>query len=228
VIRFSAGLVVVAIGVLIVGGVTSKLSLVYVAIVVSAVALVVLVIGVALKRDEIFGDEPELAPADAGAGSGTSAGQSAGTGQVRGTDRCGTDRCGSVGHGTAGDGTARRLAHGQPGPGQPASGEPAVGATPPCLQPGVDARGRLCGGLADALTPASMVVRRSGQPDLDAQGTDVQATGGVKRAIGQGAPVWGRWNNVRFPPRVGEPGATAHGTGGGGAGRIGGCVAELV
>jgi hypothetical protein len=86
VIRFSAGLVVVAIGVLIVGGVTSKLSLVYVAIVVSAVALVVLVIGVALKRDEIFGDEPELAPADAGAGSGTSAGQSAGTGHVRGSD----------------------------------------------------------------------------------------------------------------------------------------------
>jgi hypothetical protein len=50
VIRFSAGLVVVAIGVLIGGVTTSKLPLVYVAIAVSAVALVVLAIGVALKR----------------------------------------------------------------------------------------------------------------------------------------------------------------------------------
>jgi hypothetical protein len=55
VIRFSAGLVVVAIGVLIGGVATSKLSLVYVAIAVSAVALVVLAIGVALKRNELFG-----------------------------------------------------------------------------------------------------------------------------------------------------------------------------
>ena len=66
-IRFSAGLVVVAIGVLIGGVATSKLSLVYVAIAVSAVALVVLAIGVALKRDELFGGGPELAPAKAGA-----------------------------------------------------------------------------------------------------------------------------------------------------------------
>jgi hypothetical protein len=86
VIRFSAGLVVVAIGVLIGGAATSKLSLVYGAIAVSALALVVLAIGVALNRDEIFGDGPELAPADAGAGSGTSAGQSADAGHVRGND----------------------------------------------------------------------------------------------------------------------------------------------
>jgi membrane protein implicated in regulation of membrane protease activity len=50
VIRFSAGLVVVAIGVLCVGGVTSKLSLVYVAIAVSAFALIVLAIGVVAGR----------------------------------------------------------------------------------------------------------------------------------------------------------------------------------
>ena len=68
-IRFSAGLVVVAIGVLIGGVATSKLSLVYVAIAVSAFALIVLAIGVALKRDELFGSGPELAPAGAGAGS---------------------------------------------------------------------------------------------------------------------------------------------------------------
>ena len=54
-IRFSAALVVVAIGVLIGGMATSSLMLVYVAIGVSALALVVLAVGVALKRDELFG-----------------------------------------------------------------------------------------------------------------------------------------------------------------------------
>ena len=82
-IRFSAGLVVVAIGVLIGGVATSKLSLVYVAIAVSAVALVALAIGVALKRDELFGGGPELAPAGAGASSGMPVDQSVGAGDVR-------------------------------------------------------------------------------------------------------------------------------------------------
>jgi hypothetical protein len=86
VIRFSAGLVVVAIGVLIGGVATSKLSLVYIAIAVSAVALVVLAIGVALKRNELFGGGPELAPAEAGTDSGMPVGQSVGTGDVRGSD----------------------------------------------------------------------------------------------------------------------------------------------
>ncbi len=67
-IRFSAGLVVVAIGVLIGGVATSKLSLVYVAIAVSAVALVALAIGVALKRDELFGGGPELSARWCGCG----------------------------------------------------------------------------------------------------------------------------------------------------------------
>ncbi|HEY6787951.1 MAG TPA: hypothetical protein VI365_11630, partial [Trebonia sp.] len=56
-IRFSAALVVVAIGVLIAGVATSSLLLVYVAIGVSAVALLVLAAGVALKRDELFRDD---------------------------------------------------------------------------------------------------------------------------------------------------------------------------
>jgi hypothetical protein len=86
VIRFSAGLVVVAIGVLIGGVATSKLSLVYVAIAVSAVALVVLAIGVALKRNELFGGAPELAPATAGADSGIPVGLLAGPGDVRDSD----------------------------------------------------------------------------------------------------------------------------------------------
>ena len=66
-IRFSAALVAVAIGVLIGGIATSKLLLVYIAIVVSAVALLALAIGVVLKREELFGEEQGLVPADAGA-----------------------------------------------------------------------------------------------------------------------------------------------------------------
>jgi hypothetical protein len=68
VIRFSAALVAVAIGVLIGGIATSELVLVYIAIVVSAVALAVLAIGVMLKRDELFGEGQGLVPAGAGTG----------------------------------------------------------------------------------------------------------------------------------------------------------------
>jgi hypothetical protein len=67
VIRFSAALVAVAIGVLIGGIATSRLLLVYVAIAVSAVALVALAIGVVLKREELFGEAQGLVPAGAGA-----------------------------------------------------------------------------------------------------------------------------------------------------------------
>ena len=80
-IRFSAALVAVAIGVLIGGIATSKLLLVYIAIAVSAVALVALVTGVVLKREELFGEGQGLAPAAAGAGPGlpVHAGDSQGT-----------------------------------------------------------------------------------------------------------------------------------------------------
>jgi hypothetical protein len=57
VIRLSGALVVVAIGFLVGGLATSSLLLVYVAIVVSVVALLLLAVGVVLKRDELFGDE---------------------------------------------------------------------------------------------------------------------------------------------------------------------------
>jgi hypothetical protein len=73
VIRFSAGLVVVALGVLIGGVVTSKLSLVYVSIAVSVLALIVWAIGIFLKREELFGGRPELVPAGAGVGAGSPA-----------------------------------------------------------------------------------------------------------------------------------------------------------
>ena len=66
-IRFSAALVAVAIGVLIGGIATSELLLVYIAIVVSAVALVILAIGIVLKREELFGAGLGLVPAGAGA-----------------------------------------------------------------------------------------------------------------------------------------------------------------
>jgi len=65
VIRFSAFLVAVAVGLLVAGVVTSKLALVYVAIGVSGVALLALGAGALIKRNELFGKqapaEPELA-----------------------------------------------------------------------------------------------------------------------------------------------------------------------
>jgi hypothetical protein len=70
VIRFSAALVAVAIGVLIGGVVASELLLVYIAIALSAVALVALAAGVMLKRGELFGEGQGLAPAQAGASPG--------------------------------------------------------------------------------------------------------------------------------------------------------------
>jgi len=66
VIRFSAALVVVAIGVLIGGVATSKLTLIYLAIAIIAAALVTLAVGVALKREELFGEGRALSPAEAG------------------------------------------------------------------------------------------------------------------------------------------------------------------
>jgi hypothetical protein len=73
VIRFSAALVTIAIGVLLGGVATSKLLLVYIAIVVSAVALIALAVGVVLKRAELFGEGQALPPAAAGASAGLSA-----------------------------------------------------------------------------------------------------------------------------------------------------------
>lgn len=66
-IRFSAVLVAVAVGMLMGGIATSKLLLVYMAIAVSAVALVTLAIGVVLKRGELFGEGQGAAPAQADA-----------------------------------------------------------------------------------------------------------------------------------------------------------------
>ena len=83
-IRFSASLVVIALGLLVAGGVTSKLLLVYVAIAVSAIALILLITGAILNRGE-FRARP----------SGETAGPAAGTvpgpwpGEMRRTPRPG-------------------------------------------------------------------------------------------------------------------------------------------
>jgi hypothetical protein len=78
VIRFSAALVVVAIGVLIGGVAASSLPLVYLAIGTSGVALLVLAAGVLLKRDQLFTSDP--GPTATGVGTlvtGTGSGQQA-------------------------------------------------------------------------------------------------------------------------------------------------------
>ena len=71
-IRFSAFLVAVALGLLVAGVVTSKLMLVYVAIGVSGVALLALGAGTLIKRNELFGKqapaEPERAQPEPAAG----------------------------------------------------------------------------------------------------------------------------------------------------------------
>ena len=64
-IRFSAFLVVVAVGLLVAGVVTSKLMLVYLAIGVSGVALLALGVGAAVKWRELFG-KPQAAEAEVG------------------------------------------------------------------------------------------------------------------------------------------------------------------
>jgi hypothetical protein len=59
VIRFSASLVVVGLGLLVAGGVTSKLLLIYISIAVCAVALLFLIIGAIVNRAELLGREPD-------------------------------------------------------------------------------------------------------------------------------------------------------------------------
>ncbi len=58
-IRFSASLVVVGLGLLVAGGITSKLLLIYISIAVCAVALLFLIIGAIVNRAELLGREPD-------------------------------------------------------------------------------------------------------------------------------------------------------------------------
>jgi hypothetical protein len=129
VIRFSAALVVVAVGVLIGGVATGTLLLVYVAIVLSALALIALAVGVALKRDELFGGTERPGEDVMGAAAGQSAptvqrgGYPAPPSHVRGT-------------GAPAPGPAVPPAPGMPIPGSAALGAP-VPAPPAPASAGV-------------------------------------------------------------------------------------------
>ena len=99
-IRFSASLVIVAIGLLAAGVVTSQLALVYLAIAVGVVALIALVIGAVLKRGELFGQSAQDAPGGV-TGPGFAASREAvpvAAGTVAGPDR---ERSARVGYGPA-------------------------------------------------------------------------------------------------------------------------------
>jgi len=119
VIRFSAFLVVVAVGILVAGGITSRLLLVYIAIALSAVALLFLLIGAFLDRDELRAPaEAALAGADERADERT---------ERRASDRARADEAGvaaaAAGIGPAGE--DRTPAADRPAADRPAEDRPA-------------------------------------------------------------------------------------------------------
>ena len=71
-IRFGAivSVVAVAVGLLIAGAVSGQLTLVYVSIGLAALALLMLIVGVAIWRDEVFGASAAAQPSTAGQASG--------------------------------------------------------------------------------------------------------------------------------------------------------------
>ena len=118
-IRFSAFLVVVAVGILVAGGITSRLLLVYIAIALSAVALLFLLIGAFLDRDELRAPaEAALAGADERADERT---------ERRASDRARADEAGvaaaAAGIGPAGE--DRTPAADRPAADRPAEDRPA-------------------------------------------------------------------------------------------------------
>jgi hypothetical protein len=180
VIRFSAALVVVAVGVLVAGIATSKLALVYVAIGLSAVALVALAIGVVLKRDELFGDAEQ----QVGLATGAAAGQSALVGGP------------AFGHGDAVSGAYGAGAYGsdqygadpygrQAGQGRVPVGATGSGSSAGGNAPAAPRRADLSQTRTDlAQTRADMSALREqprpaglGQPDLSKTRTDAPAAG---------------------------------------------------
>jgi hypothetical protein len=139
VIRFSAALVVVAVGVLIGGIATSLLALVYVAIGLSVAALIALAIGVALKRDELFG----VTGQPSGDVMGAAAGQPAPTGRQGGYPPVGQERAGQAFTDQPAPGPlgGNVTVHGATG-GRPAGmSRPASGPASPAWGTGTPARG---------------------------------------------------------------------------------------
>ena len=185
-IRFSAALVAVAIGVLIGGIATSKLLLVYIAIVVSAVALVALAIGVVIKREELFGEGQGLVPAGAGA----APVRPARTGESQDQHHVAADRQ-SV----------------SPGQHSVATGQqsPAVSVPPPAPFPGPAGHGTAFGGAAfgetaQAARPAA-APQSAANPPAPPQSADAY---GRNRA-GDAVPPWAaqsardQWSSPPWP-----------------------------
>jgi hypothetical protein len=184
VIRFSAALVVVAVGVLIGGIATSQLVLVYVAIGLSAAALIALAIGVALKRDELFGVTGQPVRDVMGA----AAGQPAPTGQQAGYPPVGPERAGQTFAGQPAPGPlgGNVTVHGTPGsasgPASPAwgTGTPARGPAPS----GPPAEGTAAPPAPSTRTPAgaSQAGVTETRADLKAIGADTPQTTNQKSA----------------------------------------------
>jgi hypothetical protein len=184
VIRFSAALVVVAVGVLIGGIATSQLVLVYVAIGLSAAALIALAIGVALKRDELFGVTGRPVRDVMGA----AARQPAPTGQQAGYPPVGPERAGQTSAGQPAPGPlgGNLTVHGTPGsasgPASPAwgTGTPARGPVPS----GPPAEGTAAPPGPSTRTPggASQAGVTETRADLKAIGADKPQTTNQKSA----------------------------------------------
>jgi nicotinate-nucleotide--dimethylbenzimidazole phosphoribosyltransferase len=152
VIRFSASLVAVAVGVLIAGIVSSSLKLVYVAIGISAVALIAVLAGAARNREELFGGNVEPAgqpaPELAGGADSTPVGAAAPVSSQAG------------GFGGFGDTRAFGAA---PADLPPVSMAPAAGPRMPEAPPG-RWTGRGVPGAAPAMPPVPEVGRHKSRP----------------------------------------------------------------
>jgi hypothetical protein len=181
VIRFSAALVAVAIGVLIGGVTTSKLLLVYIAIVVSAVALVALAIGVVLKREELFGEGQGLVPAAAGIGPVQAAHVGAGQGKAQ----AGAPVAPPPPFPEAAGGRAAAFG----GTVAPAAAAPALAADPVAARPATAGPGRADGPVPPWETPAARGPWTVPAPDWLPAGRDEQT-------VGAGDPAPSAWQDT--------------------------------
>ena len=177
-IRFSAALVAVAIGVLIGGIATSKLLLVYIAIVVSAVALVALAIGVVLKREELFGEGQGLVPAGAGASPVLPAHAGERHDKVPASANVASPPPfpgAAGGHGAAFGGTAPPV---------------TAGAAPSGTRPAPAGQGRSADPVPPWETPPARGPWPSTAPDWMPAGQDERAAGAVGDAGGRAPSAW--------------------------------------
>jgi hypothetical protein len=153
VIRFAAFLVAVAVGLLVAGVVTSKLDLVYIAIGVSAVALLSLAIGAAVKRRELFGT-PETTASNAAA-------PTIVTARVAVPTQSGQPVPATSAHQRPAEPETARSA--QPNPAQPETAQPET-AQPGTAQPETVASAHLKPAQTETATPGQLEPRGSTRP----------------------------------------------------------------